>query len=114
METEFVSTTLMVIRRVIVIQVILETVVIFRVRVSIRIRENHVTVEVSVRMTVLATLHRVLVMLGMFSLSLFPSLESCSNTHITDSLEMVASSAALTLVRDRVHVKYSRHMTVIW
>ena len=94
METEFVSTTLMVIRRVIVIQVILETVVMFRVRVSIRIRENHVTVEVSVRMTVLATLHRVLVML--------------------DSLEMVASSAALTLVQDRVHVRYSRHMTVIW
>ena len=77
METEFVSTTLMVIRRVIAIQVILETVVMFRVRVSIRIRENHVTVEVSVRMTVLATLHRVLVMLGMFSLSLslFPSLQ---------------------------------------
>ena len=34
--------------------------------------------------------------------------------HITDSLEMVASSAALMLVQDRVHVRYSRHMTVIW
>ena len=67
METEFVSTTLTVIRRVIVIQVILETVVMFRVRVSIRIPENHVTVEVSVRMTMQPTLHRVVVMLGMFN-----------------------------------------------
>ena len=82
MEKEFVSTTRTMFRRVIVIQVIMERVVMFHVQVSIQILENHVTVEVSVRMTVLATLHRVLVMLGMFSLSLSFLLSNDAQTYI--------------------------------
>ena len=94
MEKEFVSTTRTMFRRVIVIQVIMERVVMFHVQVSIQILENHVTVEVSVRMTMQPTLHRVVVML--------------------DTLGTRVSSAVPTAVQGTAIVKFSRHMTVIW
>ena len=119
MEKEFVSTTRTMFRRVIVIQVIMERVVMFHVQVSIQILENHVTVEVSVRMTMQPTLHRVVVMLGMFNFFLcvfsllFPS-NIITLKHTTDTLGTRVSSAVPTAVQGTAIVKFSRHMTVIW